>query len=107
MIWEKKEEKIRANDLLKSIEILDEVDWGKELEIPDFQLQISERVDAIPISKTVGSQQKEIFGLADCIPGMATMTSNQGFVRALTQSGVHLHIIMHESRALLTNKYQI
>ena len=101
------DEKVRATKFLGDVELLDDIDWEKELSIPGFAVKISDRVDRVPLSKTVGNQQKEIFGLADSIPGMATVTSNQGFVRALAQSGVHLHVLMHDSRALLTNKYNV
>ena len=76
-------------------------------EMEEFKdVKISDRVANLPSSKTVNPMQKEVFGKADSIPNMITSTSNRGFIRAAHQSNVHIRVVFHGSRALLTKKYE-
>lgn len=79
-------EKLRANLLVNCIRI-----------VPDNP---STRVTSLPSTRKLDPKNKVVFGSGD-LWGSPTLTANQGFVRAVSQTGMSLFTLLHRSRALV------
>ncbi|XP_078427383.1 uncharacterized protein LOC144699916 [Wolffia australiana] len=79
-------EKARADLLLKSVRV-----------VADYP---STRVSALPTTRKMPLKNKKIFGTGDQWHAL-TLSANEGFLRAVCQSGMSLLALVHRPRALI------
>ena len=86
------QENIRAQNLIKICEIIDDNPSDESL--------------LLPVSSKMSDRSVNIFGTADRL-NIPTVTGNIGFVRAAGQNGVDYCVLTHEPRVLTEQKEEI
>ena len=87
-------EKTRASELLER---------RLHAVVPDV---ISDRIKKLELSGQIKARSIAIFGTGDALK-VSTVSANEGFVRAAQGQGVHLAVLIHESRALTESKMKV